>query len=711
MVMGMSARSCGGLVAIALSLFVNRPAAARCENLLPGEGRATIAPARNVELNDLVRLRDIGPTASGMFLNHSPFGVSPDGKRIAFQLRQADPDANDYCLAMVVMDLRSANPPTVVDRGGTMIRVRFRRGSLAGYYAGDAKLIAPIWSRDGKTIAFLKQTGAHVQVWIARTDGSSSRQLTHAPVDVEAFAWAADGRSIVFQTRPALEEERQAITREGLSGYLYDERWSPVASNHPWPSEPKASTFELVYLDGNVRAASRSEQQQVEHSEGIAAPNGAGWVAASSTALAWIAPANLKRGYYDGQIQLQRPGRPIEICDAAECRGNFRGLWWDSHGETLWFLRRGGWANSELALYTWKPGGPAPRSVLRTRDLLLGCERAEDRLVCAVEQSARPRSIISIDPSNGSSHDIYDPNPEFRRLRLGAVERVEWRNDRGIEIYGDLVLPPDWRPSAQRLPLIIVQYQTRGFLRGGTNDEFPIFAFAAAGFAVLSLERPGYVADQVKTSDADERNRLNYEDWADRRSVLSAYATGIALLEKRGLIDPTRVGITGMSDGTASAQFALVSSNLFAAASLSACCEEPKTLLPLLGSNGTRYLRKLRYPAYTDDNIDFWAPYSIARNAVRFRTPLLLQSADDEYMMTLETYASLREYGAPVELIVFPNEHHMKWQPAHRLALYRRNLAWFSFWLTGTGQPYATSSEVERWSEMQQASKAATLAN
>src|SRR3546814_8484485 len=57
--------------------------------------------------------------------------------------------------------------------------------------------------------------------------------------------------------------------------------------------------------------------------------------------------------------------------------------------------------------------------------------------------------------------------------------------------------------------------------------------------------------------------------------------------------------------------------------------------------------------------------------------------ADDEYRGALSSFTALREAGKPAALYVFPNEHHNIWQPAHRLAAYRRNIQWFDFWLNG----------------------------
>jgi dipeptidyl aminopeptidase/acylaminoacyl peptidase len=88
-------------------------------------------------------------------------------------------------------------------------------------------------------------------------------------------------------------------------------------------------------------------------------------------------------------------------------------------------------------------------------------------------------------------------------------------------------------------------------------------------------------------------------------------------------------------------------------------------------------------------------------SAKRISTPILLQLADDEYLDALESYTALKEAGAPVDMYVFPGEHHVKWQPAHRLAIYRRSLDWFDYWLKGvrSADP-ARKSELQQWDRL-----------
>lgn len=81
------------------------------------------------------------------------------------------------------------------------------------------------------------------------------------------------------------------------------------------------------------------------------------------------------------------------------------------------------------------------------------------------------------------------------------------------------------------------------------------------------------------------------------------------------------------------------------------------------------------------------------------KTPILMQLADDEFRLALETYSTLQYRHRPVDMFVFPDEHHYKWHPAHRLAIYERNLAWLDFWLRGVRDP-AHEADIKRWAAM-----------
>jgi dipeptidyl aminopeptidase/acylaminoacyl peptidase len=685
-----------GLVAAAAPAA---PAAAGCADLIPQPiqpgPRGAITPL------DLLRLRDIGYPDAVLSGGPSPLALAPDGRRIAFVIRRADPDTNGYCQGLVVLALAPGSRPALVDRGGELITVTdVQRGMFVR--GGLPALNIPAWSPDGQWLAYLKRIGGRTQAWRVRADGTRAAQVTHALSDVEGVAWSSDDRSLLYATRPALPALAAAITREGQSGWLYDARVVTFSGPRPQIRERDAplAAFAIDPDTGAERPATAEEASRRELAglAGLIRPASA---ASPDGRRAWLAP--------DGP-GIMAPGR-LHAADASgtelhcpepACLGGIIALWWSADGQELRYVRRQGWNNEETALYRWRPGQGGPKMVLVTTDALIGCIPDGATAICARESPARPRRLVAIDLANGRSSLVFDPNPEFARLDLGTVERLHVRTNIGLPAWADLVLPPGYRPGT-KLPLVVVQYNSRGFLRGGTGDEYPIFPLAARGYAVLSFEKAPFAASLDPTiTDWNKASALNDRNWADRRSLLSAIETAVQLTIARGIADPQRIGISGVSDGATTVRFAMINSKLFAAASISSCCLEPWTVNTYAGIAFAEFAQATGYPSLLRPDPKFWQAASLAMNATRVDTPLLMQLNDDDgYLIALEAFESLREAGKPVEMYVFPGEFHIKWQPVHRLAIYRRNLDWFDFWLRGIEDPDAAKvAQYQRWRGM-----------
>ncbi|MEJ1963525.1 MAG: Atxe2 family lasso peptide isopeptidase [Gammaproteobacteria bacterium] len=670
-----------------------------CADLAPSSP-VTVGAKRALKPDDLVRLRDIG-RPDGSLRTESPIGLSPDGRRVAFQIRRADPQRNDYCLGIFVLELRVGAGPRLIDSGGTMIRDSYADlWGTAGWPTGVPTVIQPRWSPDGRWVAFLKRTDSVTQVWRARTDGGGSEPVTSATDDVETFDWSHDGTAVIFATRPGLRSGREEIDREGRSGFHFDDRFQPLSGSRPMPRAPvPLVAFRVGLLDRVSVRATPEEARQIGAAPDPAAIAGAIMIASRGAARAWSAARDPTLYLSPTFLSASLGEGKRATCRSAECEA-IVGLWWSRTERDVYFLNRTGWGRSRLGLYRWQPGTAQPRLILETADLLIGCQIADDKLICLQEGSALPRRMVSVDLRSGRVQPLLDPNPEFASIALGTVERLQWRNDRGIECFGDLVVPPDHKPG-QAHPLIVVQYLSRGFLRGGTGDEYPIQAFAARGYAVLSVERPPEIGGLSGAHDQIEFERANIADWADRKSVVSALLKGVDLALARGVADRDRIGLTGLSDGVSTVMHALIQSEIFSAVAISQCCDDPQVQLNYAGSQFSDFLEQVGYPGVDEERPAFWAPRSLALNAERIRAPILIQVDDDEYRSALETFASFRRHGKPIDMYVYPDETHIKWQPAHRLAVYRRNLDWFDFWLRGVRQPDpARQAELDRWQAM-----------
>jgi dipeptidyl aminopeptidase/acylaminoacyl peptidase len=442
---------------------------------------------------------------------------------------------------------------------------------------------------------------------------------------------------------------------------------------------------------GREREASPEEVSLLARDGQVKAEAGAS--AASADGLE-IAATTITGGARRGSFRARQAGGAWAICTAPACEGAAN-PWWGERGTRVRFFRREGWARASTAIHEWNIPTGAVRRLYVTDDLLSSCTPAERRLLCRVDSSLEPGRLDWLDPATGRRETLFDPNPEFARLTLGKPERLHLRNRFGSETIADLVLPVDYR-EGRRYPMVVVQYETRGFLRGGTADEYPIQAFANRGYAVLSFKRP-FLASILSARDPEQAGKQNLKDFADRKNVHASLEDAVRLVIARGIADSTRIGITGLSDGSSTVEWALIHSRLFSAAATSSCCWDP-TGLWLVGPSAARHFRAEGYPGALGRHGPFWKEVSLSDNANHLSTPILVNASEEEVLDALFTYTALREAGVPIDLFVYPEEYHARWQPAHRLATYQRSLDWFDYWLRGvrSGDP-RRAVELKAW--------------
>lgn len=670
-----------------------------CANVGPCkvfEGSRPVRPrGAPITVRSLVSLRAFGRGDNGS--DQGPaFGTSPDGKRVALVVRRADPVRNRFCQALVIVARSGRGEPEIIPLDVQPVHQPYDlRGLLT--FNGLISANPPRWSRDGKTIAILAPNHGATQVLGISTDDGKARFLTDAPAGVIDFAWSQDGRSLVYSTRPGLVAFEAAADREALSGYHYDDRVVPLLSPRPQPATSLPIFYRAVAATGGYDRPANAQERALLDSF-----HAAGWPRdAIATAYlpgkkrAWISQSRPGDWLTTSKLKADVDGHDIP-CEASACSGRLSNLL--ELSGSLIFLRREGWGDSVTAVYRWSPGEP-PERLLATEDLLTGCDAAGTVLVCGREGSLQPRRLWSYDPATGIQSIIFDPNPGFDRQALPRIQRLHWAGPLGSQGYGDLVLPAGPAPFGG-YPMIVVQYRTRGFLQGATGDEYPILAFAAHGFAVLSVENaPDYasLAEDAAVRTMTQVVHFDYTDNHERNAQYCNLLNGIAAARSHAPIDMARLGITGVSDAAASAVYALNNSRLFAAASLGSPVYDP-SLFAIGGPRLRKAFSAYGFPMSGPTAATFYKPLALAPNPDTMTTPILLQYPGDEYLAGVPAFAALEDAKAPVDAFVFPGEPHVKWQPAHRLALYRRNLAWFDFWLRShVDKENADPGELARW--------------
>ena len=151
--------------------------------LAAGLPRASQAPAPDIDA--LLNLQRVG----------SP-SIAPDGRRVAYTLRETNWEANEYETEIWVGDGSAPRRLTT----------------------GAKSSLQPAWSPDGAWIAFVSDRDGKRQVYRIATDGGEAERLTRADEGVNAFAWSPDGRRIAYTMTDAVSA--QVKEREQQFGEL-----------------------------------------------------------------------------------------------------------------------------------------------------------------------------------------------------------------------------------------------------------------------------------------------------------------------------------------------------------------------------------------------------------------------------------------------------------------------------------------------------------
>lgn len=677
----------------------------------PGDDRpakTSAHGARPISVMDLLTVREVQDLA-----------ISPGGELVAYRVHQDVVEANVVRGTWFVAALDGSEPTKAIGDAGRMAP------TVSGAMAKSSK---PKWSADGKSILYLLRRNDETQLWRSFVDGRKQEQLTANPADVRDFWVSNDGGRVYFEVGAPRSAKRRALQKEFAKGVLFDESIIPamgarvdlrlsgnlrtVRFYEPLESVSEIWTYDL--RSGEARQAAAGELDELESlrqplqvpgidnfREAALSPGG--------DRIAFVQPGELgtwRIGVYDMASGNQR-----FICDSPACAGRVAGIWWSEDENSIYVMNDGGLGRGETVVNAVSPPSGEIREILRTDNFLSArseffepCPAAAERLICVFETPTTPPRLVSIDLSDGQITEIANINPEFEDIKLTRTERMGWKNEFGDPTFGYLVWPADYK-KGKRYPLIITTYASRGwFLRGGIGNEYPIRLFAANGFFVLDANKPRM---DWRTSEGSRSLSGNHPGKAQNyHMVTSAFISAIEILDEKGLVDPARVGITGLSAGATAGAIAMSHTDAFGAAVFST----PNGHDPInyfttgvgLGRDVLNLLMGIETSA-TYESAPIWRAISPALRARDIETPVLLNLADQEFVGALEFYIELTDAKKPVEMVIYPNEGHTKNQPVHRSVIYRRNTDWFNFWLRGVESGLLKDQEQYiRWSAMRE---------
>jgi hypothetical protein len=299
-----------------------------------------------------------------------------------------------------------------------------------------------------------------------------------------------------------------------------------------------------------------------------------------------------------------------------------------------------------------------------------------------------PPKLYAIDPGDGRSVLLLDPNPQFEHLTFGRVEEVRWKASDGREIRGGIFYPVGYLPG-RRYPLVI---QTHGWF----PNKFMVDGLWTTAFAAQALANKGIMVLQ-----ADERAE-NFGTTEEGEAEEANYQGAIDYLNSRGMIDRERVGLIGFSRTCYHVTYMLTHSKyLIAAASLTDGID-------------FGYFQYMAFPSVTDltatvvggrpfgEGLKSWFEKAVDFRMDQVRTPLLITALNPASAISeWEWHAGLSLLEKPVEFMVLQDGTHVLEKPWDRMTSQQTNVDWFCFWLKGEEDTDPNKGEqYKRWREL-----------
>lgn len=636
--------------------------------------------------------------------------MSPSGQRVAFRIERASVAQNSYHSEWYVQDL-DGGPPLRIADGGTPLRDQ----------TGLSMLTPATWSPDGRWIYYRALFDGKVDVWRAATDGSGAEPMTHDAANVEHFRLSADGRELVYSvvaTREKIAEAEQAEYDRGIridrtvplgqglfrSGFVEGRlatqrlrdnevlRYPLLDTPESWTALDLATDKRRAISAGRLPPKPLDVSDLADHSADDSKLSHDP-VSGRIALLTRTGKRDDLRGkpYVELSMLGSSKARRRARCQAQACTDrNISDVVWRPNSDDVLFTVSDLHEGYAQSIYRWDVKTGDVRLVVHSKGMLNGgvrlhssdCGASYAFVVCVAAEADRPPHLERIAIDTGTRQVLFDPNPALTRdMAAVHVRLLRWKDAEGREFTGQYY--PAQHSGERPAPLLVNYYLCRGFVRGGLGDELPFASLAQSGIAALC----------INLAPPRESAVARYEDGR------SAVESAVKLLASTGQVDPTRVGMGGLSFGAEVTMWTVMHSRVLSAAAVSSLDLSPLYYL-LLSNFGDAFQARLKMGwqlAAPDATPDQWRQISPVFNLDKIRAPILMQLPEQEYIHSLDYAVPLMRCDL-AEMYVFPNEPHQKFQPRHKLAVYERNLDWFRFWLQGVEDPSPEKREqYEHW--------------
>jgi dipeptidyl aminopeptidase/acylaminoacyl peptidase len=283
----------------------------------------------------------------------------------------------------------------------------------------------------------------------------------------------------------------------------------------------------------------------------------------------------------------------------------------------------------------------------------------------------RPAELYHAAGVNDKPRRLTDFNRELASLDLGRTESVSWDGPDGFKQNGVLTYPPGYT-AGRKYPMVLYIH---GGPMGASTEGWSIVPqlFAAQGWIVF---QPNYRGSD-NMGDKFQSAVVNDAGDGPGRDVMS----GVDVLKKRGLIDESRMAVSGWSYGGYMTAWLTAHYHGWKAAVAGAAVTDWFDWYNLADLNVWAGFGLGGSPWKNDNAANYWKQSPMAY-AHKIRTPTLILSTTGDPRVTVtqsyKLYHALKDNDVPVQFIVYPTGGHFPPDPVHRRDVRRRWIGWIA---------------------------------
>lgn len=621
--------------------------------------------------------------------------ISPDGLWIAYETKTSSLKDDQNKNQVWVISVKKGKP------------ILFSNQNVSAWH--------PLWSPDGKYIAFLFSQGeGKIQVMIKNKE-NNTKMMAKTLQDVEDFSWSPDGKRLVLVLRDLASEDitkNQTKTQKPWVidrlqfkldeiGYLdhrrkhlyvfdiktknikqitsgeYDDEnpvWSPdgkfiaFTSNRLKP-DPDATDNTTIWIVAADNSDKGTHVVQISKNQGCNdsptwSPDGK-WIAY----VTQLDPHLFQYGTQHLAVS-DSAGKSTQVLTLSLDRNVTQPLF-SPDSKTIYFIADDEGASQVFRITT------AGKELTRT---------ISGRFTIYSFSIDNKGDISALISTPDRSNEIYlcsaDSNKSLQRIthvndglmsqvKLSKPDYVRFKSKDGTLIAGYIYKPLNYVPG-KRYPTLLL-------LHGG-----PVFAyyaefnhvaqlFAANGYVVLLPNPRGSSGYGQKFSTAI------FADWGNKDGEDDLAMVDYAI--QLGISDPEKLGIGGHSYGADVTNFIITKTKRFKAAISDAGQGMP---LSLYGHDQWQqdYRTELGFPW---ENRDLWQRLSPFFKVKDITTPTLFIGGEIDWNTPIlgseQMYQALKALGRPTLLVVYPGESHVLKTPSYIKDRLERYLNWYDRWV------------------------------